>query len=107
MNTNFSNKKTARIAGILYLVVVLTGGFSLLYVPSRLIVPDNSLATFNNIVSSESLFRFGIVSGLICYTTFIFLPVVLYKLLKPVNENCAKLMVLLAVVSVPISFINV
>ena len=101
-----SNKKTARIAGLLYLVVVLTGFFSLLYIPSKLIVPDNPSATFHNIVSSELLFRFGIVSGLLCYTFFLFLPLVLYKLLKPVNENYAALMVLLAVVSVPISFVS-
>ncbi len=102
-----SNKRIARIAGLLYLVVVLTGIFSLAYVPSKLIVWDNPSTTFQNIVSSESLFRFSIVSGLICYTFFLFLPVVLYKLLKPVNKNYAKLMVLLAVVSVPISFINI
>jgi hypothetical protein len=102
-----SNKKIARMAGLLYLVVVLTGIFSLAYVPSKLIVWDNPSTTFQNIVSSESLFRFGIASGLICYTFFLFLPVVLHKLLKPVNENYAKLMVLLAVVSVPISFMNI
>jgi hypothetical protein len=102
-----SNKKTARIAGLLYLVVVLTGILSLMYVPSKLIVSGNSSVTFHNIASSELLFRLGIVSGLICYTCFLFLPIVLYKLLKPVNKNYAKLMVLLAVVSVPISFINI
>ncbi len=101
-----SNKKTARIAGLLYLGVVLTGIFSLMYVPSKLIVSDNAQLTFQNIVSSESLFRFGIVGGMACYTFFLFLPVVLHKLFKPVNENAAKLMVLLAVVSVPMYFIN-
>jgi len=102
-----SNRSTARMAGLLYLVVVLTGIFSLMYVPFKLIVTENPSQTFHNLVSSETLFRFGIVSGLICYSFFLFLPVVLYKLLKPVNENYAKLMVLLAAVSVPISFINI
>ncbi len=102
-----SNKKTARIAGLLYLVVVLTGIFSLAYVPSKLIVWNDPVATYNNIKTSESLFRFGIVSGLLCYVFFLFLPVALYKLLKPVNEVYAKLMVLLAVTSVPISFMNI
>ena len=101
-----SNKKLARIAGLLYLGVVITGIFSLMYVPSTLIVEDNALLTFQNITSQESLFRLWIVSGLLCYTFFLFLPLVLYKLLKPVNENYAKLMVLLAVISVPIFFLN-
>lgn len=102
-----SNKKTARIAGLLYLAVVLTGIFSLAYVPSKLIVWDNPVATFNNIKTSETLFRSGIVSGLLCYVFFLLLPVALYKLLKPVNEFYAKLMVLLAVISVPISYTNI
>jgi len=102
-----SNRKTARIAGLLYLGVVITGIFSLMYVPKSLIVWDNATATFNNIVSNQTLFRIGIVSGLICYTFFLFLPLVLYKLLKPVNDNYAKLMVILAIISVPIYFINV
>lgn len=101
-----SNKKTARIAGLLYLVVVLSGIFSLMYVPSTIIVEGNASLTFQNITSQESLFRLWIVSGLLCYTFFLFLPLVLYKLLKPVNENYAKLMVLLAVISVPIFFLN-
>lgn len=74
MIMDFSNKKLARIAGLLYLVVVLTGIFSLAYVPSKLIVWDKPSTTFHNIVSSESLFRLGIVSGLICYTFFLFYP---------------------------------
>ena len=101
-----SNKKLARIAGLLYLGVVITGIFSLMYVPSTIIVEGNASLTFQNITSQESLFRLWIVSGLLCYTFFLFLPLVLYKLLKPVNENYAKLMVLLAVISVPIFFLN-
>lgn len=102
-----SNKKKARIAGLLYLVVVLTGIFSLAYVPSKVIFWDDPAATFNAIKESEMLFRLGIVSGLICYVFFLMLPIALYELLKPVNELYARLMVLLAVVSVPISFLNI
>ena len=99
-----SNKKTARIAGLIYLIIVLTGIFNLRYVPSKLIVWDDASATINNIMASESLFRLGIVTGLISYTCFIILPLVLYKLLKSVNKNHALLMVVLAVVSVPIAY---
>ncbi|MDZ4073111.1 MAG: DUF4386 domain-containing protein [Sediminibacterium sp.] len=102
-----SNKKLARIAGLIYLGVVLTGIFTLMYVPSKLFVSDNPSVTYQNISSSETLFRFGIVTGLLCYTFFLFLPLVLYKLLKPVHENYAKLMVVLALMSVPIFFLNV
>ncbi|MDQ6763659.1 MAG: DUF4386 domain-containing protein [Bacteroidota bacterium] len=101
-----SNKLTARVAGLLYLIVVLTGIFGLAYLPSKLIIWNNSSATFHNIVSSELLFQLGIVSELICWVLFLILPLVLYKLLCPVNKTYAILMVILAVVQVPISFIN-
>lgn len=102
-----SNKKTARIAGLLYLGVVLTGIFSMMYVPSKLIVWDNATTTFNNIVASETLFRIGIIIYLLCYIFFLFLPLVLYKLLTPVNEIYTKIMVILAVISIPIAFLNI
>lgn len=102
-----SNKKLGRVAGLIYLGVVITGIFSLMYVPSKLIVDGNPLQTYQQIVSSEFLFRLWIVSGLLCYTFFLFLPLVLYKLFKPVNENYAALMVILAIISVPIFFLNV
>ena len=101
-----SNKNTARIAGLLYLVVVMTGIFNLAYVPGKLIVWEDAATTFNNISSSETLFRLGILSAVICYVFFLFLPLTLYKLLGPVNKNHALAMVILAVVSVPISLVN-
>lgn len=101
-----SNKKTARIAGVFYLTVVVTGIFNLLYVPSKLIVWNDAAATFNNIVANETLFRLGIIAGIVCYSAFLFLPLVLYKLLSAVNKTVAVSMVALAVVSVPISLLN-
>ncbi|SHH36603.1 DUF4386 domain-containing protein [Flavobacterium defluvii] len=104
--SKLSFRNTGRIAGLLYLVVVITGIFSLGYVPSKLIVWNDAAATFSKIVNSEFLFRLGIVSGLICYTFFIFLPLVLYKLLKQFHKTYALYMAVLAIVSVPISFVN-
>ncbi|MEQ1518846.1 MAG: DUF4386 domain-containing protein, partial [Usitatibacteraceae bacterium] len=102
----YSNKKTAHIAGLLYLVVVLTGIFSLAYVPSELIVWGNAAKTVANVGASQTLFRLGIASSLVCYTFFILLPLALYQLLSSVNAVYAKLMVILSLVSVPISILN-
>lgn len=101
-----SGNKTARIAGLLYLVVVVTGIFSLAYVPSKLSGHGDAAATVGNILAHEQLFRLGIVSGLLCYTAFLLLPLVLYRLLSPVDRNAAALMVAFAVSSVPISFVS-
>lgn len=102
----YSQKRTARIAGALYFIVVLTGFFNLGYVPSRLVVWDDPAATYNNIKAAEWLFRLGIYAGIVCYTAFLLLPLVLYKLLEKVNRTYAVAMVALAVVSVPVSLYN-
>ena len=84
----------------------VTGFFSIIYVPSRLIVSGNAAATASNILASERLFRLGIVSELICAAEFVFLLWVLYLLLGAVNKTHASLMVILCLVSIPIMFVN-
>lgn len=101
-----SPKQTARIAGAIYLVVVLTGLFSLMYVPKQLSNWNNPEEMINNIIAHETLFRLGIFVGIFGYTFFGLLPLLLYKLLSPVNKTHTVLMVAFAVVSVPISLTN-
>ena len=101
-----SIQKKARIAGILYLLLIPFSIFGMLYVPSTLIVPGNTAATTSNIIASESLFRLGIVSALIVQVLNIFVVLTLYRLLRPVNQNMAVLMVVFSLVAVPIAMFN-
>jgi hypothetical protein len=102
-----SIKKTARIAGMLYLVNGLTGFFGIVYVPSRLVVSGNAAATAQNILASERLFRLGIASELICAVEFIFLLWALYRLLGGVDRTHASLMLILGLAFVPLMCLNV
>ena len=101
-----STKKTARIAGALYVLLALTGVFSLIYVPTALVVFGDAAATAENIRSSELLFRSGILSGLVSNVIFVFLVLALYRLLKETSHNQAMLMVTLVVISVATGFAN-
>jgi hypothetical protein len=87
--------KNARIAGFLYLLLVIAGPIRLMYIPSKLFVRGNASATANNIAAHENLFRLGIVSDLFCGTILIFVVLALYRLLKGVDQNHAVLMVIL------------
>ncbi len=107
MLERWSPSSTARIAGLFYLITVVTGIFSLMYVPSQIAVPHNLPATLANIVASPSLYRFGIAAGLVCYTVFLVVPVLLYQLLMPVDRHAAALMVLFAVFNVPIALLSI
>ncbi|MHB8609106.1 MAG: DUF4386 domain-containing protein [Candidatus Acidiferrales bacterium] len=102
-----STKDAARVAGLLYVLTSMFGVFCLLYIPSHFIVWGDAAATANKILSSELVFRLGIVSEVIAFTGFIFVVGALYRLLHGVNKAHASLMVTLMLVSIPISLLNV
>lgn len=93
---------TGRLAGALYLLVVVTGMYSLAYVPGQLMVADDPQASMNNIIASEPLFRSGVAAFLAMQVSFLLLPLALYRLFESTDRAMAVLMVALAVVSVPI-----
>ena len=99
--------KAARVAGAVYLSMVVTAPFSLIYIPSTLIVRGNATATANNILAHETLFRLGIVADLITSIIFICVVLALYRLLSGVNKTLASLMVALVLVSAAVGFMNV
>ncbi len=82
-----SINKTARIAGILTLLIVVFAPFSMIYVPSTLMVPGDAAVTVDNIMASEGLFRLGMASDSIVFLIEIVLTVLLYVLVKPVNKT--------------------
>lgn len=100
-----SLKKTARLAGLLYLILIITGVYSIIYVTSKIIVQGDAVTTSKNIIDNEFLFRTGLINDLISNTIFLLLVLVLYQLFKQVNEHRAKLMVALVVVQIPAVFI--
>jgi len=105
MEINSSSlKNTARLAGLLYLILVITGVYGIMYIPSQIIVPGDSVSTAKNILSNELLFRTGALNDIISNTIFLFLVLVLYRLFKQVNENQAKLMFALVIVQIPCVF---
>ena len=87
-----SIQKTARFAGLLYLIITVAATIAHFYVPSNIIVPGDAAATANNIINNETLFRVGgIGCELIVLLSEIVLSVVLYVILKPVNKTLSLL----------------
>jgi hypothetical protein len=103
-----STRNPGRVAGFLYLLLVLFAPFRLIYIPTKLFVRGNATVTANNIGAHELLFRLGIVSDLLCGIILIFLILALYRLLNGVDRNLAVLMVILGgVLPATIDFVNV
>ena len=81
----------ARIGGILYLFIIVAALFGEAFVRDRLIVTGNAAATATNILGSETLFRVGLAGEMLTCVCDIALALILYVLLKPVNNNLALL----------------
>jgi hypothetical protein len=77
----------ARVAGMLYLVIIASGIFGEAFVRSALIVPGNANATAANILASEPLYRIGFAADALMLLCDVALAVLLYVLLRPVNKT--------------------
>ena len=91
-----SNKKTARLAGLLFLLMVVFGLFSEIFFRQKLIVSNDMALTASNILSNVFLYRIGITSDILMALSYLLTALALYKLLSPVNKNFAAAMVVFA-----------
>jgi hypothetical protein len=79
----------ARIAGILYLIIIIAGVLGQIFIRGKLIVAGDAVATAGNLIASQSLWRIGIAGDLLMHVFDIPLMLALYLLLKPVNKHLA------------------
>ncbi len=86
-----STKMTAKISAYGYLVIFVLGIFANFFVLESLVIPGNAAATVNNITTSQSLFRIGILSFIIMVISDLLVAWALYIFLKPVNKNLSLL----------------
>jgi Domain of unknown function (DUF4386) len=102
---DLSLRKTARMAGLFYLIFILTTVLAS-YIRGNIIVTGDAAATANNIVASQGLFRVGFVTELVSATFFVLAAWALYALLKPVNKNLALLLLVLNLGGVAVECLN-
>lgn len=102
-----TNHSLARLTGLVYLILILTGIYGLIYVPSQLFNWESPTETAKNILNNEFTFRLAITSEIVCFICFILLPLLFYKLLHQVDKNLAVMMVALSVLSVPVTITHV
>ena len=88
-------KKSARIAGLLFLLMVVSGLFTELFFRQKVLTAD-AATTAANLMQNMFLARAGIVSDIVMALSYLFTAIALYRLLRTVNEDLARLMVLLA-----------
>ena len=80
---------TARLAGLLYLAIIVLGIWSEVFVRAALIDPADPAATAGNILASEGLFKGSLAADTIMALCDVALAVLLYVLLKPAGAVIA------------------
>lgn len=100
-----STRALSRIAGILYLVVAVGGGFSE-YVRTSVTVSGDATATAANVASHATLFKAAFVTDLLDFASFLGVGLLLYAILRSVNPMVAVAMLVVNAVSVAIQALN-
>ena len=101
-----TEKRTARITGVLYLIIFFANMFAYFFVADSLNEPGNATATANNIMAAEGLFRAGIVSYLLVFLSDLGVAVLLYVLLKPVNNTLSLVAMIARLLQTAITGVN-
>lgn len=101
-----SLKRLARIAGLFYLVVAITGGFAEGFVDPSMYVAGDAAATAANVTANAPLMRLGLIAH---FTDAVFLPLtalMLYVLLRHAGTHAARLMVVAVVITASIKSVD-
>src|SRR5437660_11218957 len=103
-----SARNPGRVVGYWYLLLVLLGPLSLIYIPNTLFVQGNAAATASNIASHEWLLRVGMLTDVVGAVVLIFLVLAFYRLFKDVDQQLSVLLVIFGgVMPALINFVNV
>ena len=104
--TAASPKRRARIAGVLYLIVAVFAAFSYNVATGTVYVPGDAAATAQKVMANAGLVRAGVAADLVQAIAWIFCAMAFYLLLRHVNENWARAMVILVAVGAAIVCLN-
>ena len=91
-------QRYARVAGVLFLVSLVAGGFGEAYAPSKIMVVGDAAATAANITNMNFAFRLGFAAFLVESLCDITLVLILYALLSPVSRELSLLAALFGLV---------
>lgn len=84
-------QRYARVAGVLFLLSMVAGGFGEAYVPSKLIASGDAAATVANLKNFDFIYRLGFAAFMVESLCDITLALILYALLKPVGKQLSLL----------------
>lgn len=101
-----STKRTARLAGLFWLLMAITGGFGLFFIRSYVIVPGDAATTAANLIASESIFRLAVTGTLVAQIFFFFFGLALYRLFRETDKRLARVLLASIMMTAGIGTVN-
>ena len=99
-------KRYARIAGSLYLVIAVFGGFAIAYVPSVIVVAGDGAKTAANLLANQGLFGMGVVADVVVMLTEIVLSAMLFVLFRATSPTLSLIAMVSRLTMVVVMAIN-
>lgn len=87
---NISPTLSARLAGVLFLLTMLFGGFAKGFIAESILIPGDPTGTATIIMTKESLFRLGFALYIVEMACQIAMMILFYDILKPINRSISK-----------------
>lgn len=95
-------RTAARIAGVLYLVIIAGGLFAEVFVREQVFVFGDAAATARNILENELLYRLGFAAHLFYLACALPVALILYEMFRRVNAHLALLALLFNLVAIAV-----
>jgi len=105
INTPTRPQSFARLTGFMYFLLIPLGVLGIMYIPT-LVVDGDLTATISNLRDNEGMFKLSMLAALLVQMVDIILVLMLYRIFVSVNQNMAKILVLMAMLGIPIALLN-
>lgn len=105
MEVSYQSSRTIRIATALFFFVCVPLSLWETRVQSKIFVPQDAVATAQNLLAHEFIFRTTLISHIIGTVVFILMVMLFYRIFRPVDNHLAKLMIIPILFQFPIVFI--
>ena len=103
--TSGTDRKMARLAGALFIFVCIPMSmWAQMFVPSRVFVAQDPVATATNLLAHEFMFRVSIAMNMAGFFFFAFMMSLFYRIFKSVDQHLALLMIMPIIAQIAITF---